>query len=145
MAAVATGKSWRDFFEKNVLVPIAFDRESAAQDISTPICIGLTSVEGINPKVCRLKIINIFISCPCLLSFQYVSRFKCFHFCNEWFKYHNFSNTVSSMCIQNLIMEIRFKILSQHELAKDTSANRFYGITGPVSWSQPHIESQPGM
>lgn len=51
MAAVATGKSWKDFFEKNVHLPAAFDREHAAQDISTPICIALTNVEGINPKV----------------------------------------------------------------------------------------------
>ena len=51
MAAVATGRSWRDFFEKNVQVPAAFDREHAAHDISTPICIGLTSIEGITPNV----------------------------------------------------------------------------------------------
>ena len=54
MAAVATGRSWKDFFEKNVLLPAAFDREHAAQDISTPICIALTNVDGINPKVCRV-------------------------------------------------------------------------------------------
>ncbi|WAR15221.1 NPHP4-like protein, partial [Mya arenaria] len=51
MAAVATGKSWRDFFGKNLQLPAAFDREHAATDISTPICISLTNVEGINPTV----------------------------------------------------------------------------------------------
>ena len=53
MAAVATGKSWRDFFEKNVHLPAAFDREHAAQQISTPICIGLNTVEGITGQVLR--------------------------------------------------------------------------------------------
>ena len=51
MAAVATGKSWSDFFEKNVHLPAAFDREHAAQQISTPICIGLNTVEGITGQV----------------------------------------------------------------------------------------------
>lgn len=73
MAAVATGKSWRDFFEKNVHLPAAFDREHAAQDISTPICINLTSVEGINPKV-RLKFC-CFSFCRACACFQMNTMF----------------------------------------------------------------------
>lgn len=66
MAAVATGKSWRDFFEKNLALPAAFDREHAAHDISTPICIGLTNVEGINPTV-RVACRALFLfTCPSL-------------------------------------------------------------------------------
>ena len=51
MAAVATGKSWRDFFDKNIHLPAAFDREHVAQQISTPVCIGLNTVEGIIGQV----------------------------------------------------------------------------------------------
>ncbi|XP_041378583.1 nephrocystin-4-like [Gigantopelta aegis] len=47
MAGVLTGKSWRDFLEKTAHLPPAFEREHAAHDISTPLCINLKSVQGL--------------------------------------------------------------------------------------------------
>ncbi|XP_076451476.1 nephrocystin-4-like [Babylonia areolata] len=51
MAGVLTGKSWIDFWTKNYHLPPAFDREHAAHDVSTPVCINLKSVVGlVNPQ-----------------------------------------------------------------------------------------------
>ncbi|KAK7093407.1 nephrocystin-4-like isoform X1 [Littorina saxatilis] len=51
MAGILTGRSWIDFYSKNYHLPAAFDREHAAHDISTPICINLKSVVGLmNPQ-----------------------------------------------------------------------------------------------
>merc|ERR1719239_2015416 len=50
MAVPLTGKSWRDFLDKNKQLPPAFDREHAAHDVSTPICISLKSITGITNK-----------------------------------------------------------------------------------------------
>lgn len=50
MAGVLTGKSWREFLAKNYHLPAAFDRQHAAHEISTPMCISLKSVVGLlNP------------------------------------------------------------------------------------------------
>ena len=51
MAVPLTGKSWRDFLDKNKQIPPAFDREHAAHDISTPICVSLKSLTGLKSKV----------------------------------------------------------------------------------------------
>ncbi|GFR99485.1 nephrocystin-4, partial [Elysia marginata] len=45
MAAILTGKSWRDFLDKNTHLPAAFDREHAAHDISTPVCLNVKSFQ----------------------------------------------------------------------------------------------------
>lgn len=51
MAAVLTGKSWRDFLEKNNHLPAAFDREHAAHDVATPVCVNLKSAVGLTNPV----------------------------------------------------------------------------------------------
>ncbi|KAL8622715.1 hypothetical protein ACOMHN_009349 [Nucella lapillus] len=51
MAGVLTGKSWINFWTQNYHLPAAFDREHAAHDVSTPICLNLKSVVGlVNPQ-----------------------------------------------------------------------------------------------
>ena len=60
MAAPLTGKSWRDFLDKNKQLPPAFDREHAAHDISTPICINIKSLTGLINQVRCIEYVLIF-------------------------------------------------------------------------------------
>ena len=53
MAAILTGKSWRDFLEKNTHLPAAFDREHASHDINSPVCINLKAIQGVLNRVSR--------------------------------------------------------------------------------------------
>ncbi|GFO41874.1 nephrocystin-4 [Plakobranchus ocellatus] len=48
MASILTGKSWRDFLDKNTHLPAAFDREHAAHDTSSPVCINVKALQGLS-------------------------------------------------------------------------------------------------
>ena len=49
----ATGvKSWREYFERNPVAPLAWDRQTGSADAdSSPFCLNVKTVEGLVPKV----------------------------------------------------------------------------------------------
>ena len=56
MAASGRVKTWKDIFQSNTILPVAFDREKAQTNTFSPFCISLKSVEGLISKVLNLVI-----------------------------------------------------------------------------------------
>jgi len=48
---VVKAKAWKDFLSKNPITPPAFDRLLKDSENQSPFCVGVKTVEGINPKV----------------------------------------------------------------------------------------------
>ncbi|ELU15737.1 hypothetical protein CAPTEDRAFT_201158 [Capitella teleta] len=55
MAATGKVKGWKRLLEENPCLPVAYDRQDGAGAISTPFCLTLRTVEGIQPKVSVLN------------------------------------------------------------------------------------------
>ncbi|KAK3594431.1 hypothetical protein CHS0354_000253 [Potamilus streckersoni] len=51
MAAIKSDQHWRDFYDKNILLPPAFDRAKSAQEKSIPVSLHLQTVEGVTSKI----------------------------------------------------------------------------------------------
>ena len=51
MAAGGRVKNWRDFLDRNNVIPVAWDRQSSSPDESSPFCLSIKTVEGLIPKV----------------------------------------------------------------------------------------------
>ncbi len=51
MAATGRARSWREHVQRNVSLPVAYDRIAIHADDAAPFCLSLKSVEGLTPKV----------------------------------------------------------------------------------------------
>ena len=64
MATSGRVKGWRDLLASNNIVPVAFDRQNAESEISTPFNLNIKLIDGLIPQVrlAFLRRIDIFAS-----------------------------------------------------------------------------------
>ena len=51
MASSGRVKGWRDLLASNNVIPVAFDRQNAESEISTPFNLNIKVIEGLIPQV----------------------------------------------------------------------------------------------